>query len=536
MRGPKAPTRPSLPPDADEGHPPLRPQESPPDGRSPGTAMPAADRSAPARTGSARETPTRQATSRNVDTLCVARPHSGLCDDINVDKSDIAEPQPGPAGGNPARQEARPTAFNVDTNVDKSGKPGRRSGIPNADTDTIKVWWLCCKESRPEVDLHIKALRRGHELAELHPSAPLSPRTLKLYERKAAFMRDSGLLPDDLATRYSKSYAYVFRAALVYDLLSRQLPAALTEGRRAIRDMDPDRLEDAAEQIRWIDAVLSRFPPDPDGERLKAARRGDDRARSFYAVAREGAVLDGLDLDELSAAVPGFSRRHMLPRLPDDWRRRMWDAVKGSALADRNKAAFAVLGAVGVRPQEIEDGILVTAKGQHAVSLTVLHPAKSHGGRYGLGQRTHTPLPETLRTVGSDGVRWLADAAVRNGGTLVVKVDRDRLLKLCHRMSRRAMPGLKAPVVTYDWRHQYSADLKDKAAEQFPDDAEAQQRYVAERMGQSSSSSQRSYGTSQQARGGVGPDIVTFADPTRSVRVKPRPAPPSRTRTAGPRI
>lgn len=98
------------------------------------------------------------------------------------------------------------------------------------------------------------------------------------------------------------------------------------------------------------------------------------------------------------------------------------------------------------------------------------------------------------------------------------------------------MPGLKAPVVPYDWRHQYSADLKDKAAEQFPDDAEAQQRYVAERMGQSSSSSQRSYGTSQQARGGVDPDTVTFADPTRSVRVKPRPAPPSRTRTAGPRI
>jgi hypothetical protein len=347
----------------------------------------------------------------------------------------------------------------------------------------------------------------GKALAALRATQMRSyaTRTLKEYER--ALRRMGGRSPEDMAPGVSKRSAYVYRAALLHDVLARRLPEAVTAGRRAASESDVGKLAEAAVAARGCLAVLDRYPPDREHRTIHAPERAGD---SFYETARAG-----LPEESLAPAKPGMGRRSVLGRFPPDWRSLIWKAVvRHRRIPLRHVAAVAVLTLVGLRPQEIENGVFVDATRDGEVALTVLKPAKSHGGRYGLGARTHVRL-----TGGRDDpAAWLHRFVRSHGGSATVTMRRRHLARLVGALSRRAMPEVDPPACPYDYRHQYSADAKRRAREAFPDDPEARQAFVAERMGHGSAKSQRAYGTSLQSKGGVRADEVEILDPAKKVR------------------
>ena len=306
----------------------------------------------------------------------------------------------------------------------------------------------------------------------------------------------------------SKRSAYLYRAALVHDALNRRLPKAVDDGRKAAAGMDAEALLAAAEEAAEALAALERYPPDMEHATIRSP---DLAGTSFYESARAG-----LPREALAPAKPGMSRRSVLGRFPEGWRRLIWKVAAGHRrIPLRHVAAIAVLTVAGLRPQEIHDGVFIDATDPLAVRLTVLKPAKSHSGRFGLGPRTHVIRAGRI----ADPAGWLHGYARRHGGSTVVTMRRRHLTRLVVALSRRAMPDVDPVACPYDYRHQFSADAKRAAREAFPGDSVAREAYVAERMGHSSAKSQRAYGTAAQSRGGaVKADEVELHDPARKVR------------------
>jgi len=385
-------------------------------------------------------------------------------------------------------------------------------------------FWAAAAKSDEAVRAGMSTLGKALAALRSAPRRNYAARTLTEYER--AMKRMHGRSPDDMAPGVSKRSAYLYRAALIHDALNRRLPKAVDDGRRAAAGMDAGALLAAAADATEALAVLERYPPD----REHATIRSPDLAgTSFYDSARAG-----LPRETLAPAKPGMSKRSVLSRFPDGWRRLVWRAAVGHRrILLRHVAAIAALTVAGLRPQEIHDGIFVDATRDGEIRLTVLKPAKGHGGRYGLGPRTHVVEPSAHGGPAS----WLHAYARRQGGSVTVTMRRRHLARLVGALSRRAMPDVEPPACPYDYRHQASADAKRLAREAFPDDAAARQVFVAERMGHSSARSQRAYGTAAQSRGGLRDgvaDKVEIMDPTRRVKVAraatPMPSAVPRTR------
>lgn len=449
-----------------------------------------------------------------------AVPHGGDVGiwSVNVDKPDDVGAIHRELDGSPANVGTeRPT---LESQVDNVGterltSPTGDVGIEDIQHAKTISWWMDLRQEDPDIRDAIGILLKGRETLALHPPSRTSPNTARKYAMWNRRMEEEGVGPDEMAPRYAKTTAYVIRAAFIDECLSRRLPDGLKAGRNAIQDMDPEALVEAAVTVRDALGRLERYPPDKQGERIRRKAADPTSVESFYAAARRRAVeLHGPEL-ELARANPNLSRRTILSRLPDGWRDSFWAAVRDSSLPDHAKAPFAIFRLLGCRPQEVEDGILVEAAG-NKLSLTVLYPAKSHHEKYGLGTRTHT-----MRIIGTQA-RWLADYAMSHGGRIKIAVPRKRLLKTARAVSGRAFPGIHPPVVPYDFRHQFSADVKAHAAGLFPDSPSKRAEYVAERMGHSSCKSQRAYGTSKQAGGLGGVDIgtVTIKDPSRKVNLR----------------
>jgi hypothetical protein len=471
---------------------------------------------------------------------------AGIPPDTNVDK---------PAG-------AEPGSANIDVeggwldawdpfNVDNSGKrtpgsanvdkrPARRAGwrqaampyhppqprpkipLPEAEPEpqgtladgleavsvdrAARDFWAAAARSDEAVRAGMATLGRALAALRSAPRRSYAARTLTEYDR--AMRRMQGRSPDDMAPECSKRSAYLYRAALVHDALNRRLPKAVDDGRKAAAGMDTVTLLAAAAEAAEALAVLERYPPDREHATIRSPYLSGS---SFYESARAG-----LPKEALAPAKPGMSRRSVLARFPDGWRRLIWKVAAGHRrIPLRHVAAVAVLTLVGMRPQEIEHGVFVDSTDPLSVRLTVLKPAKSHGGRFGLGPRTHVLEPG--RTADPGG--WLHAYAKRHGGSTVVTMKRRHLARLVGALSRRAMPEVDPVACPYDYRHQFSADAKRIAREVFPTDPEARQAFVAESMGHGSAKSQRAYGTAAQSRGGaVKANDVEILDPARAVR------------------
>lgn len=386
--------------------------------------------------------------------------------------------------------------------------------VPKRDKAKLRSFWEAVG-----LRAEMQSIKAAHDVLQTTPAKILSEGTLAEYRR--ALKRLDGRLPAEMAPTSSKRTAYVYRAAVVHDLLTRRLPDAVTAGKRAVADMDVDALRDAATEAQTVLALLDEYPACPDG--------GGERAEpneSFYEVARKPmpkAVL---------RPRKGPSRKLRLNRFPKgDWRVLMWEAAMESRLSPSSIAALAVLTLVGFRPKELEGGILVRA-GEKSVTMTLERPAKSHSGRYGLGPRTHRRF-----FVGSDKLavvaRWLNGFAEAAGGETVVRIGHRHLRRIIRDLSRRVFPDI--PHATpYDYRHQYSAEVKRAILEKLGSEGFEEQKavFVAEHMGHGSTVSQRSYGTAGQSGKGAirkdkkkeanpfGVDEVKLHDPRRRVRVK----------------
>lgn len=367
-------------------------------------------------------------------------------------------------------------------------------------------FWAAAARSDEAVRVGMSTLGKALAALRSAPRRTYAARTMKEYER--AMSRMAGRFPDEMAPACSKRSAYLYRAALVHDALNRRLPKAVDDGRRAAAGMDAGALLAAAGAATEALAVLERYPPDRGHATIRSP---DLSGTSFYESARAG-----LPKEALAPAKPGMSRRSVLARFPDGWRRLIWKVAAGHRrIPLRHVAAVAVLTVAGLRPQEIHDGIFIDATNAFEVRLTVLKPAKGHGGRYGLGPRTHVLEPNAH----DDPASWLRTYAKRHGGSTVVTMKRRHLARLVGALSRQAMPSVDPVACPYDYRHQASADVKQAARRAFPDDAAARQVYVAERMGHSAARSQRAYGTAAQSRGGLRADKVEIMDLTRRVKV-----------------
>jgi|GEM_PF-4298136 len=472
--------------------------------------------------------------------------NAGIPPDTNVDKP--ADAEPGFANVDVGdRWLSGWDPFNVDTfgkrtpgsaNVDKKSpwKAGLRLGpmpyhppqprpkipLPEAEPEpqgtladgleavsvdrASKDFWAAAARSDEAVRVGMSTLGKALAALRSAPRRSYAARTLKEYER--AMKRMAGWSPDDMAPGCSKRSAYLYRAAVVHDALNRRLPKAVDDGRRAAAGMDAGALLAAAGTAAEALAVLERYPPDREHTTIRSP---DLSGTSFYESARAG-----LPKEALAPAKPGMSRRSVLARFPEGWRKLIWKVAAGHRrIPLRHVAAVAVLTVAGLRPQEIHDGIFIDATNAFEVRLTVLKPAKGHGGRYGLGPRTHVLEPNAH----DDPASWLHTYAKRHGGSTIVTMKRRHLARLVGALSRRAMPSVDPVACPYDYRHQASADVKLAARQAFPDDAAARQVYVAERMGHSAAKSQRAYGTAAQSRGGLRADKVEIMDPTRRVKV-----------------
>lgn len=395
----------------------------------------------------------------------------------------------------------------------------------------VLSWWSELSREDPDIVEAIGVLKRGRDTIGLHPPSLTSPNTARKYAMWTRRMEAEGVDPDELALRYAKKTAYVIRAAYIDDVLSRRLPDALKAGRDAVRGMDPDALLEAAASVKEALGRLEMYPPDRNGDRIRRKAIDPESVESFYQAARRRArELGGPDL-ELAVANPNMSRRTILSRLPDGWRDRFWETAREADMPDHHKAPFAILRLLGCRPQEIEDGIMLEVSGKK-LSITVLYPAKSHHEKYGLGTRTHT-----MRIIGSQA-NWLADYTLGHGGRIKISVPRWQLLRDARRISMDTFPGIRPPIVPYDFRHQYSADIKAMASHIFKDSPALREEWVAERMGHSSGKSQRSYGTaSQGGLGDVEVDNVTLRDPSRKVKLSgERPLAVFKARAATPSV
>jgi len=154
------------------------------------------------------------------------------------------------------------------------------------------------------------------------------------------------------------------------------------------------------------------------------------------------------------------SKKHVLPLLPADWDRRLWQAalLEWNEPANRkNLDALAVELLVPVRPIELSrpGDVVVELKSTHRLEISIL-PAKNHGGRYGT----------EVTTIGIDPVKaggpaaHLAARCSAHGARLAITVARNAHRKMLDQLGRIALPECDVTITANVCRSQVIADLK----------------------------------------------------------------------------
>jgi len=196
----------------------------------------------------------------------------------------------------------------------------------------------------------------------------------------------------------------------------------------------------------------------------------------------------------------GRSKRGMLNKLPDDWRKRLVASTTAAAVP-----AVLVSLLSGCRPEELAMGIKVTVLDDGHLTITI-NGAKTteHNGQ---------PWRKLTYDVSlSEEAAQLWRIASRKGGSLVVK----REPRTFHKNLTRACEKAGIPAISaYTCRHYFASQLKFA----WGNAKEA----IAKALGHASTATQKKYGTSQQGRkGGLALVHVTAA---RDVRTPDRPHP-----------
>lgn len=167
------------------------------------------------------------------------------------------------------------------------------------------------------------------------------------------------------------------------------------------------------------------------------------------------------------------SKRQKVPKARD-WQLDAYEACR----TDTERAAVAIMWAMGARPVEIEKGISITSTDQ-GIELTVLGGKVSKATR--AGQPTRTVVISRYTSVGQ-----ILDEL--DGQT--VTIDRRKLENALVKIGRKA--GLKGRLSGYTFRHQATSDSK----------AAGDVERTAQMLGHASARSQQRYGHPNQAKGG----------------------------------
>lgn len=211
------------------------------------------------------------------------------------------------------------------------------------------------------------------------------------------------------------------------------------------------------------------------------------------------------------------SKRHIVAKLPADWRARVFAATDSGRAPSRLRQAVALLWLTGCRPAEIEKGVDVSILGQYLV-------VKISGAKCGVIDNGSTQALRGIETrilaisAGlNPAAEMLYSLATAAGGKMRVEYDSVALSNKVAAAGKKALK--KSGVSPYCFRHAMGSDLKSCDG---LDDA-----FKAQVMGHLSVESLARYG--RRRRGGGGPSPIqrvrASADP-RGVRAVPgTPAP-----------
>lgn len=210
------------------------------------------------------------------------------------------------------------------------------------------------------------------------------------------------------------------------------------------------------------------------------------------------------------------SKKHVVAKLPADWRARVFAATDSGRAPSRLRQAVALLWLTGCRPAEIEKGVDVSILGQYLV-------VKISGAKCGVIDNGSTQALRGIETrilaisaVLNPAAEMLYSLATAAGGKMRVEYDSVALSNKVSAAGKKALK--KSGVSPYCFRHAMGSDLKSCDG---LDDA-----FRARVMGHLSVESLAKYG--RRRRGGGGPSPVqrvrASADPgERSVPGAPAP-------------
>jgi integrase len=188
--------------------------------------------------------------------------------------------------------------------------------------------------------------------------------------------------------------------------------------------------------------------------------------------------------------VPKKSKRRSLKKRK--WRERMWAGCREDT---KFRPALALLHIAGVRPKEIENGVIVTAHEDETVMRIYIRGVKnSKDGRAGQPWRWLTY--DCRDTEYGTPEQYLQKLALLNDGGFEIKAHAKRLNDFVRRLGDKVFGKKKHSISPYSYRHQFCANIKGGSG--LPG------AKVAMAMGHQSDRTQKQYGSVRQSSGGAG--------------------------------
>jgi integrase len=196
------------------------------------------------------------------------------------------------------------------------------------------------------------------------------------------------------------------------------------------------------------------------------------------------------------------SKRRSISHMHDYWREQIWMECENP----KYKGAIAVMDLAGVRPCELEKGVLVEWQ-EDSPYLTITIKGGKLGEEGKNGQKIRKiQVDLSTRCYRGSPKEYLMNSCFEYG-YCKIKVHPKRLNDYVRRISEKLWPKKKNHITPYSYRHQTSADIKKDGFNEV---------MTAETLGHRSTRSQKHYGTARQ--GGRQSSIVGVecSDPVRT--------------------
>jgi len=256
---------------------------------------------------------------------------------------------------------------------------------------------------------------------------------------------------------------------------------------------------------------------------LTKTEPGSERYKRISIALERTRQLRWLEVKQEGPNQPKRSKQRF-SSFPIDWERKLFDAA-----SEALKPIVAILYCSGIRPAEIELGVLVTAIPETKSLLISVRGAKVSSARP--PSQIDAEISEEFETghlwreleieASEDPIaRWLFEETTRVGNTLLVEKPAKQVTGNIYRLSRSLWPRRKAEnrPSAYSLRHAFAARLKatSKALSETAEERGQFKVAIARAMGHRSTLTQQKYGR-DNSRVGAGPQVLA-ADASDDVR------------------